>query len=272
MTSSPFPIQKTRSFEEIVSDTFRFLHFHGKSLGGNLLKIVSPVLLLEGLLTLILSSSPDTEAVTTLNRFSMFFAFVMAVLVQTTVACYFVLYIDDPTRTISTGELWHNVRLFIGRVCITSLLYGILSAIGLLFFVFPGVYLIGAGALSAIVVVQEDSSPSTAISRSLRLTQEYWWPTLGLLLLSLFLQFVVNIVGEISHSLVLSSYTIALDNSTFINALIALSTLVSGVISLAGMLIPAITLTFQYYNLVERKEARGLQKRISEIEPSDSGL
>lgn len=266
MTSLPFPIQQVRNVEAILSDAFRFLHIHGKPLGKSLLKIASPVFIVEGIFTLVLSGSPAADALTTLNMFRMFFAVVVAALAQTTVACYCVLYVDDPLRPTSVSELWHNVKQFIGRTFIAFVLYGTLSAVGFLFFVFPGVYLSIAGVLAAIVIVQEDRSPSMAISRSMTLVQGYWWPTLGIVLLSAFLQLVLNTIGEAPNTLIFSSYTALLNSSLFLSVLMVFTNLFASIVSLVGVLVLSLLLTFQYYNLVERKEAQGLLHRLAAME------
>lgn len=266
MIPSTPPMRRVQTIEEVLSNALRFLRLHFKPLVGGVLAIISPALLVNGISVLIFSESSHGDALALLEITRVITFFSTIVLVQVAVPSYLVLYNDDPTRPISLGELWHNVRFFLGRAFVAFLLYAILSTAGLVFFFLPGVYFIIAGAFAVMSVVQEDCSPFAAISRSTMLTQGYWWPTFGLFLLVCFLQVIIGIIVGMPMTFILSFYVAAFNVLADGGVVSMLSNLISNAIFLIGVFVASLVFAFQYYNLVERREAPGVLERLAALE------
>jgi hypothetical protein len=155
-------------------------------------------------------------------------------------------------------------------------LIGIVSSIGFLFFVLPGIYLMITLSLALPIYLFEDEGIGTAFSKSFRLIKSKWWSTFGLL-------FVTSVIASIiSYVFAIPFYAIFLgdlftsigDSGSDPSAVFAAFSSWYAIVGIAVMmigayityLIPIIALGFQYFNLSERVEGRGIRNQINEFE------
>ena len=160
----------------------------------------------------------------------------------------------------------------------------VIVIVGFVFLVLPGIFLGVVLSISAAIYVFEDVSVWGAISRSFRLIKGKWWSTFGLLIvtviISYFVQSIFSIPWMISYFVNMfmlleetrtgggmqdPSGIMGLFTSGYMSILIALS-MIGGYISSS---IPLIGLGYQYSNLVERTEGKGLMEEIESFDEED---
>ena len=174
------------------------------------------------------------------------------------------LHRSDPHREITVTDVWAVVRReFVGTFfSIWGLSVLLLLGFALLFV--PGVYLMVALSLFFIVRLVEGTGFGDTVSRCLHLTRGKWWSTFGLLFIMLMMLYVLLIAAGSVASLLAGGFLALLklaQSPLFITATGAVTTLFTLLIYPPLLLAVA----FQYFNLVERKEGRGLHALVDQL-------
>jgi hypothetical protein len=219
---------------------------------------------------------------------------ISSVMTIATINNYIVLYGEKQTNQIAVNEVWERVRatfwMYFGTMLFFFLLafavyfvliipVALLAAISpaLIFFgmmlMFCGIfYLMISVSLTFIVRAYEKKGFFEAIGRSFKLVQGKWWSTFGLLMVLYFIMMVISYIPIIPWYVV--TVVSAVHNTTA-NTFqepspmwATLTTVFFMLYYLAQMILaalPNIGIAFQYFNLVELKESRGLLNSIEEI-------
>ncbi len=87
---------------------------------------------------------------------------------------------DVVGRTASLALVWSKVRSRIWRLVALSLLVGLLSTIGLLFLLAPGIWLWGIWAVAVPALIIENYGVAAALTRSKRLVRGTFWRVWGI--------------------------------------------------------------------------------------------
>lgn len=231
------------------------------------------------------------------------FLTVSAVMNLATINNYIILYGEKKSNDIEVSEVWERVRstfwmylgtMFAFAVLATVLLLvlfvpiGLLGAISPVLAVFGGLlafivafYLIFAVALTFFIRSYERKGFFDSIFRSFKLVRDKWWSTFGLIFILYFIMGVVSYVFIIPWYVVTavsafhntSVETLADPSSTWQLMTIVFFTLYY----LAQMFLatlPNVGIAFQYFNLVELKEAKGLMNQIDTLgqSPAPAGM
>jgi hypothetical protein len=142
----------------------------------------------------------------------------------------------------------------------------------MMFVLVPGfIYLAISLSLFFVIRTQEDISIGEAFSRCFKLIKGKWWSTFGLL-------FVMGIIQAMAGWIIMIPYYILIFVMGFsgeaellgdlenLSMVLIVVTIVfyalNLIVSLLGSMLSYIALAFQYYNLVEMKEATGLMQRL----------
>ncbi len=143
---------------------------------------------------------------------------------------------------------------------------GILVILAMLLFVVPGIWLAVSAALLFFVQLVENRSFSSALRRSVALVSQHWWATLGLLLIVYLIQsvlpLIVSLVG--GAALALAGNLLGMSSPSWpmlTYGWVALNSLLSLVMYTLALLAAA----FQYYNLIEIKEGRGVYALLEQL-------
>jgi hypothetical protein len=223
-----------------------------------------------------------------------FFFLISTVTTIATINNYIILYEEKRTNQIDVKDVWERVRetffMYLGTVFLISLaLIAAYAVVALLFvgmatvsgfFVFFGVvgsiiafiYLPVACSLIFFIRGYEKAGFLEALIRSITLTRGKWWSTFGLLMV------LYLIVMTVSYIFMIPYYAMMITKMvhSVTETAVAEPDSSSGILSivfftlyyLAQMILyslPNVGLAFQYFNLVERKEARGLIGQIESI-------
>jgi hypothetical protein len=219
------------------------------------------------------------------------FLLISGIITIATVNNYIILYGEKKTNKIEVNEVWERVRstfwMYFGTMFFFSLLgigayivllipVGLLAFVsplliffGVLFFFFALLYIVFSLSLVFFIRGYEHIGFFDSIGRSFRLVRGKWWSTFGLLMI------LYMIVGMISYIPIIPWYVMTLV-STIHNiethtlseptaSSQVLTTVFFTLYYLVNMILsalPNVGIAFQYFNLVELKESKGLMTQI----------
>lgn len=227
--------------------------------------------------------------------------FISYIITIATINAYIILYKERQTNKLEVSEVWNKARQIFWPYLGTTILFflafiiayiallipifilGDMSSVLLVFLGFPIViggivYLVISSSLTYFVQAYEKKNFFDSIARSFRLVNNgKWWSTFGLLLI------LQLIVGTVSYIFLIPYYIIIITSSLHsaqsgspfeLSDTMGIIILVCFTLYyLAQMLmysLPHIGVAFQYFNLVELKEARGLMSQIETLGQQDT--
>ncbi len=203
-----------------------------------------------------------------------------------TLIIYFLLGISIYLVTYSYVKLYqenNGAKPMVGdvfRTAISKLGYGILAMLliylivitsAFLFF-FPAIYFGVICTLILPIMVLEDVSPITALQRAFFLIKGKWWSTFGLILVTGIVAYIIMLVLVLPFSL--SSIISGLLREDDMNGMVlgnswswmmVVTNLLTYIGQIIGGSIVMLGIVFQYGNLIEMKESKGLMREIEEI-------
>jgi hypothetical protein len=235
----------------------------------------------------------------------MVFLTVSSVMNVATINNYLLLYEKKRTNKIEVSEVWEYVRatfwmyfstvflfmiLLIAAYIVLLIPIGILGAIspfliffGVLFFICGIIYFFFGAALVFIIRTYEKKGFFESIFRSFKLVKDKWWSTFGLITVLYLIAgvssyvflipgYIVQGVSALHTTSVSTFQEPSLTMQVITIVLFALSYLVQMILTA----LPNLGTAFQYFNLVELKEAKGLMAQIqtlgeapSQVSPED---
>lgn len=216
-----------------------------------------------------------------------------------TIYNYLMLYEEKRSNQIGVPEVWARVRDSFWMYFGTAILYGILFIIVYILLIIPMVllaavsplliflgviglivgllYVLFGSALTFMIRGYEKKGFFESIIRSFSLVRGKWWSTFGLI----FLLFMI--VATVSYIFLIPYYAITLTSALHSvspdsfsepsSTSVIISTAFFALYYLAQIFLytlPNIGIAFQYFNLVELKEAKGLMKDIQNLGQTES--
>jgi hypothetical protein len=210
-----------------------------------------------------------------------------------TINNYLLLYSQKKSNDISVQEVWDKVRgslgMYVGSAFLLFLMFvAAYTLVILLTFVFGAmtpvlaflgavvgicgmVYLWIGSSLTLFIQSYEEKNFFSALSRSLKLTQGKWWSTFGLLLVLGLIAYFVSYFFIIPYYIVMGTTMMHKVSSPLAPVegpskyLTILFFTLYYVVYLLLSSLPNIGVAFQYFNLVELKEAKGLLTEIENV-------
>ena len=229
-------------------------------------------------------------------QIAIMFVFIIVSTVATiaTINNYILLYEEKGSNRIEVNEVWERVRNTFGMYLSSAMLFTLLGVVvytamiipvvflgkaspifvffGVFGFIIFIIYLVIATSLLFIVRAYERTGFFEALTRSFKLVQGKWWSTFGIIMV------LYLIAGTVSYVFMIPWYAMMIvsglhntgvegfqePGTVFQTLTLVFFTLYY----LAQMILytmPNVGIAFQYFNLVERKEARGLMGQIDSI-------
>lgn len=280
-----------RDFGDKINATFQYITQNFRSFGRALLYIVGPIVVVTGIASGILQSNmlrlagdmakgqPDNPLamIQIISQFASpsfwltaLLGLLTNVVVVLTTYGHMKAYDQTGGRAIEVTDVWAEVQPVIGRAIVISVLGSILTAVAMCFLVIPGIYVAVVLSLGLAVTMFEGTGFGETLERCFKLIRDKWWSTFGLIVVVFIIITVVGMIFALPSAIVgfLVSAKILPDASTtwlVMSNIIALigRTLLNAVLYLA--------IGFQYTNLVERQEGRGLLSAIDTIGATTQG-
>lgn len=219
---------------------------------------------------------------------------VSGVMAIATINGYIVLYEQKRTNEVEVSDVWANVRqtfwmnfgtmfmfMFLGMVVYIILIipFALIVAvspylvfIGILLFISTIIYLAIGVSLTFFIRTYEQKGFFDALARSFSLIKGKWWSTFGIVFILYMIILIVSYLFLIPwyviffinamHNIETGAFTEMSDTMALISlVLFTLYYLVQMIL----YALPNIGIAFQYFNLVELKEARGLVSQIETL-------
>lgn len=282
---------KQRNFSRKINATVEFIRQNIKPLGKAILYILGPMAVLNGLLfsqymNFMFTGMSPQDPVNAQNPFYFitnpsYVGFVIlssfsAILNIAVILNYLKIYREKYPEEITVVEVLNASWRDVLPLLLLGIIIMIFSFFGFFAFVIPGLYLIVVLPLSIPAYFFERKGIIEAIGRSFNLIKGKWWSTFGLLFVSSILMYVVSMmfVAPFYVFYFLAIFSLTEPGSTDISTFwfqggMTLSVMLMFLGSFLTYSIPIIALSFQYFNLVERKESVGLLSDIEQLDKAD---
>ena len=274
MNQSKIELRKVRDFGGILGVTFEYIKQNFKVLFKANLFIGAPFILLAGVFLGIYQSSilnfqvnQDFAQLGIPFLLSMLFTMLAYLIITTVTYSHLMLYNNSELESFDIEQVWQKVKSIFWMILFTGLGYVFIVGFGFILLIIPGIYLSIALSLIFIVRLEEEISFFNAVSRSIKIISGNWWFTFGLILVVGIIQGFLSFILYVPNYIVMIFMTFAgIDSTTGETGRILF--ILSSIVASLGVLtysISTIAIAFQYYNLVERKEAPGLIQQIENI-------
>ncbi len=278
-------LKKIRDFGDVFNDSFSFMRQEFKPLGKAVLKYALPWLIVAAILGVfvnikqqqitngLLAAGPSTNLSAVFGIYKyVFLAALINLMGMSALQCiiisYLKLYAQKGQGNLESGEVWNEARQYILPVIFISILVFFVVFIGFMLCIVPGIFL-GVSLFAILYTyIIEEKNFADAFNRSIKLTSQNWWMTLGIILISIVLLYLIQIMFSIPAFIM--GFRTLFFNITQQSAM-NFSTgfyIVNSITTLASFLIYSILviiMAFHYYSLVELKERPSLQDKIDNI-------
>lgn len=278
-------LKKIRDFGDVYNDAFSFMRQEFKPLGKAVLKYALPWLIVAAILGVfinikqqqitngLMAAGPSTDISALFGVYK--YVFLAAVInlmgmsaLQCIVISYLKLYAQKGQGNLESGEVWNEARQYILPVILISILVFLVVFVGFMLCIIPGIFL-GVSLFAILYAyIIEEKNFADAFSRSINLTSPKWWMTLGIILITAVLLYLIQIMFSIPAFIMgFKTLFFNITQQSVLNFSTAFY-IVNSLTTLASFLIYSILviiMAFHYYSLVESKERPSLQEKIDNI-------
>jgi hypothetical protein len=268
---TPVEFPKRREIPEIITASFQFIRSESGALLKYTLIYALPFIVVLAALQLVLTSEVNAiqDTIRSLEPSEMlgqlggiykkyFLILLFNIFVQSlfmaVVYSYIHAYLDRGKGNFTSSEItsafFSNAYITLG----TSLIVAIISLIGLIFCIIPGILLLNSLSLAVFIAVYERKGIGYAIIRSWNLVKLQWWGTFLLNLIGIIITSLVTMVLAAPASIGQESKVIFEEGETIAQAASDWRVWVFLISSVIGSILSVITfvfLAFQYFNLKE---------------------
>jgi len=268
--------KKRRDFGQVINDTFTFIRQNIKPLIKTYFTFCG-LFVLASMATLLLQQFKMVNVINTVGGMrhtrgiglygieyflSLIFSFASYSSMTVAVLSYIAIYVQKGNQTPTLDEVWGFFKYYFFRVFGSSFLLMLLLIIGFMFCLVPGFYLFPFIAMMFPIMVIENSSLSYSFSRSFSLIKENFWVTFGTLIIVWIIVYACTTLIVLPTSLfnMLSMFS---SKNPQMSLTLTLITTVLQSLCQVFTIVPIITISLMYFNLVEEKESVGLMERIS---------
>lgn len=284
---------KIRNFSQKLNATIEFIRQNALSLGKSILYILGPLAILNGLLfsqyiNFAFGNLSGQEPMDVQNPLAfmvnpsyigfMFLSSFSALLNFSIIFNFMKLYIKKYPEEITVVEVLNASWKYLLPLFVLGTITTILGMMGFIAFLIPGFYLMVVFSLSIPALFFEDKGVFGSIGRGFQLIRGKWWSTFGLLFVASILMYAVSMISILPFyafyfmslfSLVEETGVAADTGSWWFQGGMTLSIMLMFLGSFLAYSIPMVALSFQYFNLVERRESLGLMSAIDQLETGD---
>jgi len=281
---------RIRNFSQKLNATIEFIRQNIKPLGKSIIYILGPMAILNGLLfsqyiDFMFGNMSNSDPVNVQNPFAfianpsyigfLFLSSFSALLNFAIIFNFMKIYQKKFPEEISVTEVLNASWKDILPLLVLGIMATIIIVFGMFAFVIPGIYLAVVFSLSLPILFFERGGIFEAIGRSFKLIRGKWWSTFGLLIVASVLMYAVSMIFILPFYVFyfLSIFTLVEQtgfsadiSSWWFQGGMTLSVMFMFLGSFLTYSIPMVALSFQYFNLVERRESVGLMGEIEQLD------
>jgi hypothetical protein len=272
-------LKKARDFGSLISDSFYYVRRHFALLGKSILYFVVPLIIVTAILSVQFATQQTfvvgddfLEYYNNIISSSIWsgIAGLLAMTVLMAVVYNHMKLIADDTvdnESLRVEDIWAGVKSDFFMILLITAVAFICTLGGFMLFIIPGIFISVKLLLTTAVYVIEDRSFGESFSRSWNLITNNWWITFGLAIVMYIFILLMN--GALSMPFVIiaafAGFSGLQDPATLNSTFGIIYSLITS-LNYVFYTIMYLSLGLHYFNLVERKEGRGLEERIDEID------
>ena len=285
MNEEKINFKEQREFGEVLNMTFAFIRQNLGKLAKAIIYFCGPFILLQGI-AMVFYNTNVGNLVSNLKIygfnyfFENFFIYFLLFMV-TTFLCfimmistdysYIKLYIENGKDGFKIEDVWKSVTKNYLRLLGTAVICGFLVSIGSIMCFIPGIYLGVVFSLIIPIIIFEDKSFGEAFSRSFKLANYHWWWLLLLFIVIYAIIYIVSLIFSIPQAILgityqMHSLNTSLDIPEYIKYVLAIITIITTFVTTMLTVIIYVAISFEYFNIVEKKESPSLLNKIEEME------
>lgn len=274
--------KQQRELGTIITDVFKFVRIEGKELGGLILKITGPALLavIFSYVYYTQSTLGNFEAIFMQQEFSsnillsLFLLFgsvvVFYALIYSTVLLYIKSYVANQGH-VQVETVSREIKEYFWGMLGLNLLTGIIVAVGIIFCVLPGIYLMVCLTLAFPILIFERNDIGAAISNSFKLIKEEWWNTFATLFVIYILYSIITMIFQLPQLLYMFVKGFTMSNEVsgnpfefidWVSITLDVIAMVAGYLMFTFIL---ISIAFVYFHLNEKKNFTGTLENIDKL-------
>jgi hypothetical protein len=286
MAEQKIELRKIRDLSENLNDTFGFIRQNFKPLVLSFLAIAGIFMLANSILNGIYQGGVMGGAFKDIiNRglihpnervprspFWMFngtyflviiLAWANLIAMSTVITCYMKLYDRLKGQSPTIQEVWDEFKKYFLKVLLYSIPIALLTAVGFVFCLIPGIYLAVVFVPFSIALIVEDETFSGAWNRCFTIIKNNFWSSLGIyVLVYIIYSFSAGIIsGAFALLTGLASYFTTNDISTTIG----MATSVLNIFSFVFYIVFYVSVVLHYFNLAERHYGTGIMQRLDTL-------
>ena len=177
--------------------------------------------------------------------------------------CYISVYLTNNGGEPSVVQVWGFFKYYFWRVLGAAIVTGILTCIGALFCLIPGIYLGVVFTLITPVIVMENASFGYAFNKCFTLIRDNWWFVFGVNVVVGLIVYIANRIAAVPLSITTISSAFITNRSVMVPVMIFFA-IVQNMLLILHCL-SSISISLCYFDLVEQKEGTGLMNRIEDF-------
>ena len=271
----PIEFKQERNFTQLLEAPFRFFTQEFKPLFRTIIRFAGPWVAIAMLAMIVFSNSLfqsinlgsqfDETTIIYVAIFSFFYSIGFLATVVTTQS-YITLYVKNGKDKFVIEDVQELIKKNVVKVFLAGLLVTLMFVVGIFLLYIPGIYIVVATGFFAVIIVFEEETIVTSISRSFKIIKGNWWITFALILV------FGMMVGTIMYIFIIPVYvvifTTAISGTTIGGGsviVIVFSIILYFLAYVFYMAMLQMLYSFQYFNLVSKKEGVGLYERINAI-------
>lgn len=281
MSNSHIEFLRTREIGEVLNASMYFIRDHFKPVLRSLIYIAGPVLMVAVITSAFYLAGDfsagenplfnSAESNMALFIVSNMFAMLVTVVIIAVMYEYIILCYENGIREYGVDEVWQGVKKRMILYILYSVFNGIITFVGLMFLVVPGIYLGVTLSFVYMVAFVEGRSYPDAVSRCYNFVQGHWWNTFGLLLLAYVIYYIISMLFGLPALIYGAIIGVLASGGGEIGISYVMAFIINFVSSLSyvAIILPVTATAYQYFNIVERKYAPGLSKDIENLKSAD---
>ena len=287
MAEQKIQLRKLRDFGENFNDTFLFLRQNLKPLLKSFFAIASVFMvglaIFTGLyksrslskISSILTGTPGNpdfyKYIFTLEYLMMVvFMWLTFITMEVVLGAYIKYYLENDGKSADIDEVWALFKRYFLRVLLYSIPIFLVTIVGTLLCIAPGIYLWVLFTPFPLIVMIEERDLMDTYDRCLQLLRDNFWISFAIYLVAYLIFYIsYGIIDQVATLILgVTSYFYTDDVSTTVS----IATSFFSIFSFAFYIIYFISVSLQYFNLVEKHDGTGLMSRINTIGSSKTDL
>jgi hypothetical protein len=281
MAEQEIELRKIRDLSENLNDTFGFIRQNFKPLVTSFLAIAGIFMLANSIINGIYQGGVMGGALKDVilgrreapsSPFWMlngtyfgvvFLAWINFIAMSAVIICYMKLYNNLHHQKPTIQQVWDEFKKYFIKVFLFSIPTALLTAVGFIFCLVPGIYLAVVFVPFSIIVIVEDETFNGAWNRCFQLIKNNFWSSLGIyLLVYIIYSFSAGIISGVFALLTgLASYFTTKNISTTIG----IATSVLNIFSFVFYIVFYVSVVLHYFSLSEKQFGTGMMQRLNAL-------